>query len=285
MVEATRVILATPAGDLDYASAKLALDLLVDPDLDVAATESQLDRLTETAWRLCGADRGNTAKLTAIQRLIYQSGPWNDHRPFAYDHADPDGTHIPNKLLHVYLRRGLGNCVSMPILFLILADRLGLDVSLATAPHHVFLRYRMPSGESVNLETTSGAYPARLEWYRRHFPMTDRALATGLYMRSLPKREGVALMATTILEHLWNHGRFDEVVGVAGEILERDPLAGAVLAAQGSAYGHMLRREFEETYPIRYLIPEPLRMRRLFLLERNRSLIGAAEALGWQPME
>jgi hypothetical protein len=107
----------------------------------------------------------------------------------------------------------------MPILFLILADRLGLDMALAEAPLHMFVRWRDESGGTLNLETTSGAHPARDAWFRHNMPMTDLALANGLYMRSLGRREGVTLMAHTLLESLMVQSRYGDVIEVADVIL------------------------------------------------------------------
>jgi regulator of sirC expression with transglutaminase-like and TPR domain len=284
VAEAVHAILSVPDAELDYARAKLALDNIVDAESDISWTLAELDRLTEAARRLAGSD-GEGGKLAALRKLIYESGPWNDERPFAYDHSDPLGRSIPNKLLHNYLVNRLGQCVSMPALFLILADRLGLDVALARAPEHVFVRYTDPSGRAINLETTSGAQPARTEWFRQNFPMSDRALERGLYMRTLTPREGVALLASTVVEHLQAEGRHDEVIAVCGIILTHDSRDAVTMAIQGSAYGALLQREFEQRYPVPFLIPEPLRMRRLMLMARNHSLNAAAQTLGWQPFQ
>lgn len=169
--------------------------------------------------------------------------------------------------------------------FLILAERLGLDVTLVQAPLHIFLRYRSPGGHIVNLEATSGGHPARDEWYRQNFPMTARALESGAYMRSLDRRESIAVMAMTVLEHLLGENCFDEAIGIARLIADRNPRDVHGLLAQGFAYGRLLQLEFEERYPVPYLVPEALRLRRLMLAERNNSLMAAAEALGWRPAE
>lgn len=63
----------------------------------------------------------------------------------------------------------------MPILFLILGDRLGLDMALASAPLHMFVRWRDSSGRTLSLETTSGAHPARDAWFR-HNPRDVHAM-------------------------------------------------------------------------------------------------------------
>jgi len=278
---AVRKILAD--NSLDYARTKVALDQLVDPSANGDKTLREVDRLTKAAKLLAGPNTATSARLAAIHKLIYESGPWNDGRPFAYDHGDPEGTHIPNKLLHVYLRRRLGNCVSMPILFLIFAERLGVDTALARAPSHIFLRHRMADGRIANIETTSGGHPARDEWFRQNFPMSERALASGLYMRSLSRREGMALMATMVLEHLAEKRRWNEVIAVAEAILAHDPRAADVLVWQGSAYGHLLESEAGARFAVPLLLPVAPLARRLMLMERNNSLIHAAETLGWQP--
>lgn len=283
--EAVGTVLSLPDDELDYARAKVALDKVIDHTVDADAVLAEIDRMVETARGLAGPSPTEEAKLAAIRTLLYVSGPWNDHRPFAYDHSDPLGQHLQNKLLHNYIANRLGQCVSMPVLFLILGDRLGLDMALANAPEHLFVRYTDQQGRTLNIETTSGGHPARTEWFRRCFPMSDRALRSGLYLRTLTRRESVAAMATTVMEQLRAEGRQEELIAVCGIILEHDPRAGLVMVVQGSAYGRLLHREFEQKYPVPFLIPERLKLRRLFLIERNKTLIEAAEALGWEPNE
>jgi regulator of sirC expression with transglutaminase-like and TPR domain len=280
---ALRAILSGPEDRLDYARAKLAIDRLVDPKLDVAAAAARLDSLTAQARALAGASAGPDARLAALRRLIYEPGPWNDGRAFAYDHDDPLGQSPRSRLLPVYLATRLGNCVSMPILFLILADRLGLDMALAAAPLHMFVRWRDESGGTLNLETTSGALPARDAWFRHNMPMTDLALANGLYMRSLGRREGVALMAHTLLERLIDEGRYGEAIEVADVLVGHSPGDAYVMVKKATACAHIIRTEFEGRYPSPFLIPMPQRLRYLELDRLNRVLFEAAEALGWRP--
>ncbi len=103
---------------------------------------------------------------------------------FAYDQQDPLGLVLKNRLVSTYVQTRKGNCVSMPILFLIVADRMGLNVHLSTAPLHLFVRYTDAQGVDRNLEATSGGHEARTDWYRQNLPMTDKAIASGIYMRT-----------------------------------------------------------------------------------------------------
>lgn len=44
----------------------------------------------------------------------------------------------------------------MPFLFIILGDRLGINVTASVAPLHVFVKFTDENGVIHNLETTSG---------------------------------------------------------------------------------------------------------------------------------
>jgi regulator of sirC expression with transglutaminase-like and TPR domain len=218
-----------------------------------------------------------------VRTVIYQSGPWNGFRPFAYDHDDCTSSKV--QLLSHYLKSGRGNCVPMPILFLILTERLGLDVALVSAPNHFFVRYTSLEGSAFDLETTSGASPARLEWFRQEMPMSDKALANGLYMRSLPRREAIAMMAFTNAWELAAQRRWGEAAALCCLILDMYPRTTWALVAAGSAYGQMFAEEFADRFPDPFLIPQHLFARRLMLMERNNSLLNAAEHLGWEPAD
>jgi len=69
----------------------------------------------------------------------------------------------------------------MPFLFIILGDKLGIDVTASTAPLHVFVKFTDTDGKTYSLETTSGANFSRDAWYREQMPMTNQAIDNGVY--------------------------------------------------------------------------------------------------------
>ena len=275
--------MSLPDDQLDYGRAKLAFDRIVDPSLNADAALAEIDRLAGSASALAGPNASPAARLSALRRTIYESGDWNGRRPFAYDHSDPLGRNVRNKLISTYLASRRGNCVSMPILFLIVAERMGLNLALSTAPLHIFLRHADEDGREINLEATSGAHPARTIWYRRNLPMTDRAIESGLYMRTLSRREAVALMASTAVDFLMSERRFQDAIDVAEVILRHYPRDGYTLVKLGSAYGELMRVEFLERFPTPAAIPPALRQRYMMLVQANQRAFEAAEALGWEP--
>lgn len=246
-VAAIRQALSAPDHDLDYLQAKLAFDGVIDPALDVDMVIDSVGRLVDQARRLAGPDAPEAVRLGTGRKLLFDAGPWNDDRPIEYDHTDPFGRSRPNKLLHYVLEHRLGQCVSMPILFLIIADKLGLDVGLCSAPEHMFVRYTDPSGRVINIEATSGGHPARDSFIREQSPMSDRSIESGLYMRTLGRRESIALMASTVIEHLARQRRYRELIETAEIILRHDFRSETTLVHFGSAFGR-LADAYDERY-------------------------------------
>jgi regulator of sirC expression with transglutaminase-like and TPR domain len=280
--ETVRSILTVPDDELDYGQAAVRIDSLLDPKSDPAITRAMIARLVDAARQMAGPNPTDVYKLAAIRKAIYVSGPWNYGRAFAYDQTDPLGKDTHNKLLSAYIRKRLGNCVSMPILFLIVADRMGLNVRLATAPLHVFVRYISSNGDETNLEATSGGHVTRTEWYRQNLPMTDEAIAKGAYMRTFSRRESVAEMANTVVDMMMDQQRWRDAIEVADAILSVNPRETYTLVKRGSAYGQLLQAEFIDHYPTPVAIPAPLRARYQMLGSENEKSFRDAEALGWK---
>lgn len=282
-VSAVRAILDQPDSALDYAKAKVAVDGLIDPAFDRRAVFDQLDSLAEVARDLTNGDSRPAKKLAALRKLLYEKGSWNGHRPFEYDHVDYQNPRV--SLLPNYLATRRGHCVTMPILFLILADRLGLDIALARATCHLFVRCRGENGQITNLETTSGALPARDSWLCETRRVSQRGIETGFYMRSLSRREANGTMALTLVEHLMEQQRFREAIAVSELLVQNDPTNGISLAHQGQAYFRILGTEFLDKYRFAHLIPPYLQDQYERLLRSNHSAFQAAAALGWEPID
>lgn len=274
-----------PREATDFASAKLAFDKLIDPTVDTKATMREIDALVFEARKLAGPRASDGAKIDAIRKVIYESGPWNGNRPFAYDHADPLGKNIQNKLLSTYLRTRRGNCVSMPVLFLIIGKRLGLNLSLSTVPHHIFVRYTRPGIPALNIEATSGGNFARDEWYRQNVAMTDEAIRSGIYLRTHTDRETIAIMALIVQEHLMEAGRFQDAIQSADVVLAADPLSVSAMLCKGTAIAMIMKAEFYDKYPTPANIPGNLRARYIQLATGNHNAFAQAESLGWREPE
>ncbi len=275
-------MLKLPEAQLDLARAKLTIDRLIDPQVDVAASLRQLESMSAQIKSTLPAGASSRIKVEALRAFLYEPNAGNSQRPFQYDLNDPLGRRIPNKLLSTYLASHRGNCVSMPLLFIVLGQRLGIDVTAATAPEHVFVKFRDETGAWFNLEATSGAGFTSDGWIQKNMPMTPEALANGIYMRPLTKKETVGVMLGTLMEWYHLQGQEEAVLAVATLALAQDPQDVAALLHMAGAYYGMRRREFEATYARPSDVPLMLRPRLSQLDQSIQFWRGKAESLGWR---
>jgi regulator of sirC expression with transglutaminase-like and TPR domain len=272
-------LLGKPDDQIDLARAKLMIDKLVDPSIDVDATLKQIDEMVGAIRAMpgFGAD-----KLEALRRYIYDAGPWNGDRPFQYDLDDPLGRQVKNKLLPTYLASRKGNCVSMPLLFIVLGQRLGLDVTASTAPAHILVKFKSDEFGWINLEATSGAKPARDVWIRKQMPMTDQALADGVYLQPLSKKETVAEMAVVVAENYLQRREYEQSIAVTDVVLHYYPKAVDTMILKGVAYGRMATAHHAGNSLSLDSAPEPYRGYFAYLSDNSRAWFAKAEALGWR---
>ena len=101
----------------------------------------------------------------------------------AISHADD-----PNDLfLHSVLDRRQGYCLSLSVLYLSLAERVGLDMYGVVVPGHFFVRYE--NGRTrINIETTSNGASPPDEHYIDKFKISDTS-RDAIYMENLTKRQ------------------------------------------------------------------------------------------------
>jgi regulator of sirC expression with transglutaminase-like and TPR domain len=270
-------------GQFDLLEVKLVVDELVDPTTDPVSSRATIDRMTTDVVRMTGENAGSAQKLKALRRYLYERGEWNGYRSFTYDLSDPLGEKPANRLLQRYLDTRQGNCITMPILLLALGQRLGLKMTLAQAPLHVFVKYTDDAGSTWNLEATSGGGFTRDLWYRQKLPMSDAAVANGTYLRALTHDEAVALMASFLVEHHLVTGQFEAAISTADVILQHYPDFAYLLVKKGSAYGALLRHELAGKYKRASDIPSDVKAKIDRWYQENLAAFAKAEALGWRP--
>lgn len=267
----------------DLLDVKLTVDSMVDPSANAQAVEAEIARMADAIGSMAGEMARSAEKLTALKRYLYESGEWNGNNPFQYDLDDPLGEKPANRLLQRYLTTRRGNCITMPILFLALGQRLGLTMTLAEAPLHVFVKYTDDDGAVWNLEATSGGGFTRDVWYRRKLPMSDQAVANGVYLRPLSHDEATALIASFLVEHQIEEGAFEQAIATADVLLRHYPDFAYGLVKKGSAYSGLLRRERAGKYTRMEDIPPALKANADRWYAENMEAFAKAEALGWRP--
>jgi hypothetical protein len=128
-----RALLDQPEAQIDLAAVKVTVDHLVDPKIDKDAVLRQLDQMASEIAAGFTPSTSNLDKFKALRDYLYRPTPLSARKPFRYNLEDDMNPRA--KLLSVYLDTHRGNCISMPVLFVILGQKLGI------AMMHVYRSY------------------------------------------------------------------------------------------------------------------------------------------------
>lgn len=116
------------------------------------------------------------------------------HYPMQYDYDDYQSrinydSHFVTKLM----RTSVGQCHSMPLYYLILAEEIGSDAYLAFSPRHSFVKIQDDKGRWYNLELTCKAVLSDAHYMNNSFIKAE-AIRSGIYLNPLDKTNAVAEM-------------------------------------------------------------------------------------------
>jgi regulator of sirC expression with transglutaminase-like and TPR domain len=198
--KAVSALLEQPAAHMDLANIKLAIDHMIDPTTDKAAVLKRLDDMVAEIKASFPVGASSLIKFKTLRDYLYQPPLLSGRRPFVYDLKDD--LNPKAKLLPVYLATHKGNCVSMPLLFIILGQKLGIPVTITTAPAHLYVKFRGDNGHWYGVETTSGGGWVSDDWQQRQLPrLTATAITNGIYLQPLTSKETAVVIADSLLEH------------------------------------------------------------------------------------
>jgi regulator of sirC expression with transglutaminase-like and TPR domain len=176
------------------AAASLAQDEY--PVLDMQQVLAEVDQLLARLKRRIPADAVALHKLKALNQFFFESLGFGGN---ANDYYNPD-----NSYLHVVLHSRRGIPVSLAVLWLELAQGLGLKAGGVGFPGHFMVKVNLPDGQVV-IDPVNGRSLSREELSERLEPYRlvtsqDDEVPLGLYLQMLPARDIVARMLRNLKE-------------------------------------------------------------------------------------
>ena len=82
-LQKVRHLLSMPEEKIDFAHAKLIIDQIIDPRVNVPKTKNRLQEMVQTIEEL--NLQTDMEKKEALRQYLYESGSWNDYKPFQYN--------------------------------------------------------------------------------------------------------------------------------------------------------------------------------------------------------
>jgi len=186
--------------DADFALLEAAACLAQDeyPELDVQDVLGEVDQLLARLKHRIAADAGPLQKLRALHQFFYRDLGFAGNVNHYYD---PDNSFV-SVILHT--RRGIP--ISLAVLWLELAQGLGLAARGVGFPGHFMVKVNLPEGQVVmdpldGQSLTREALAERLEPFRRRSGLMDEfEVPLGLYLQVAPPRDIIARMLHNLKE-------------------------------------------------------------------------------------
>lgn len=193
--------------------------------LNYAAFQADLDELATICRGLAGADTSPTARFMALHRLMtdtvrvsYAGKVAGRHLPYRYDFADFRGEQDYQKLFVTkLLRTNSGQCHSLPLLYKLLADRLGVKTYLSMAPNHTFISVKDGRGTLYRYETTNGHFTTDA-FYMSSGYIKVGALKQRTYLDTLTLRENLACQLVDLASGYEHYYGYDAFVAKCAEL-------------------------------------------------------------------
>lgn len=120
------------------------------------------------------------------------------HYPIKYDLNDyKSEKHYDSHFVTKLMKSGTGQCMSMPLYYLVLAEKIGAKAYLSYAPHHSFIKIQDNDSTWYNLELTCNAVLSDAHYMNSGYIKAE-AIRSRIYLEPLNKKEVVAQMLTEL---------------------------------------------------------------------------------------
>lgn len=168
----------------------------------------------------------NTAKnLILFQYFSEDMKLGNEnHKAFKYDFEDFWGVDDYSKMfVSKLMNSGTGQCHSLPLLYLILAEQIEAEAYLSFSPNHSYIRFPDDDGNIFSLELTNGMFSTNSFILQSGYVKSE-ALLNKIYMQELSKKELLSQMYVDLAGGYLHKYGYDEFIGeVLNKSLELYP--------------------------------------------------------------
>ncbi len=185
-------ILAMPDDSINLGIACLALAKDAYPNLKVESFDYVINYMADQIRYLDQGKADPVFRIGLMNTYLYRPGRWNDSITFTYNLNDLEGDSTSDQFLNGYIATKLGSCVTMSMLHLVLAQRLGWPIKPVRSAKHFYCRYMQKGFKLNNVEATCGGGYIPTWRYATDAGEPKRAIKNGVYERVLTNKEYVA---------------------------------------------------------------------------------------------
>lgn len=206
----------------DINLAKIALELSNDIDKTINIKEglAKIKTISAQVKKRAGNSTDPKVRIEALNQVIFHE------LELRYDFSDPTAKKPENNLLGYTLNTFKGSCLTMPLLYLAVAQELKWPIYPVSLQTHLFLRYVVNNETSINIEATSGGGSFTDDWYKNHFEISPESIKNGHYLKTMTYKEMAAILLQFNSDYYFkkrNHQKAFEYINAAIEIFPKHP--------------------------------------------------------------
>lgn len=205
-------------GDVKLAKVAFELSKEVDSSVNVKNDLNFIKKLSVAVKKASYNSPDPVVRIEALKEVISRD------MGLAYDFSDPKAESPANNLLSYTLKTKKGSCLTMPLLYLAVAQELKWPIYPVVVQNHMFLRY-VTGGKDINIEATSGSSLPD-SWYVEHFKVSKDVIKNGNYMKTSSYTEMAALLLQYNAFYYFkkrNHTKAFEYIDAAIEMYPANP--------------------------------------------------------------
>ena len=133
-----------------------------------------------------------------------------NHYPIKYNYEDYD-SHISydSHFVTTLMQTGTGQCHSMPLYYLVLAEEMGAEAYWSFSPRHSFVKIQDDKGDWHNLELTCKAILSDTHYMNSSY-IKSEALQSKIYLEPMDKTNVVAEMLLELARGYYNKYGLDD---------------------------------------------------------------------------
>ena len=134
------------------------------------------------------------------------------HHPMKYDFEDYRAdVNTGNYMVSKLLSKNTGQCHSMPLLFLILAEELKTEAFGCFSPSHSFIKFQDKQNRWYNIELTQGAVVTD-DFYMNSGFIKSKAIQTGIYLNPRTMKQTIAHMLNDLSAYYISRYGYDHFI-------------------------------------------------------------------------
>ena len=225
--------------DAEFPLFEAAISLAQDeyPELDVQQVLGEVDQLCARLKRRMPPDAAPMHRLRLLNQFFFTTLGFGGN---INNYYEPD-----NSFIHAMLRTRRGIPITLAVLWLELAQSLGLSAQGVGFPGHFMMKVSLPKGQVVmdpmdGKSLSRDQLAERLEPFKRPAaPVDDFEAPLGLYLQSAPARDIIARMLRNLKEIYKSQADWPRMLAVMDRLIILLPQAWSEYRDRGLVHSEL----------------------------------------------